>query len=56
MAWEVWTEGETETFLAIILEKNTRAIIISKQQRNTECFKEIEMEIKEKGFASIFLQ
>ena len=50
MAWYVWTEEETETFLAIILEKNTTAILDSKQQRNAECYKEIETEMREKGF------
>ena len=50
MARYVWTEEETETFLAIILEKNTTAILDSKQQRNAECYKEIETEMREKGF------
>ena len=50
MAWEVWTEEETETFLAIILKKNTTSIQDSNKQRNAECYKEIETEMREKGF------
>ena len=47
MAHYVWTEEEMETLLAIIFQKNITAILDSKQQRNAECYKEIDTEMRE---------
>ena len=50
MARYMWTEEETELFLQMIKEKNITAILDSKQQRNAELYKELEGEMREKGF------
>ncbi len=41
----VWTEEETELLLTVIRDKNVTIILDNKQQRNSECYKDI------KGFA-----
>ncbi|KAL7408291.1 hypothetical protein ABVT39_021136 [Epinephelus coioides] len=50
----VWTEEETEVFLTLIRDKNITAILDSKQQRNAGCYKELEREMRAKGFDKLW--
>ena len=50
MARYVWTEEETTLLLTVICDKNVTAIFDSKQQRNSESYKDIERELRERGF------
>jgi len=45
-----WSEDETKVFLNILLEKNVLHILDGKCQKNLKVFKEIEIEMKNRGF------